>query len=87
MRYDSYYSKMQRFARFMRKIFRHIVPISIVLGVVVVATAATLISVGSFKGEVDFPDSVTYGETPKSSTEAFLSDEIGRASCRERVLR
>lgn len=74
MRYDSYYSKMQRFARFMRKIFRHIVPISIVLGIIIVATVATVISVGSFKGEFAYPDILTYGDAPENTTKAFLSD-------------
>ncbi len=74
MLYDSYYNKIEKVVRFFRKVFKNIVPICVITGVIIASTIACLLAMGSFVNGVECPDTMVYGDTVDYAANAFLSD-------------
>ena len=65
MLYDSYHAKISKIVVFLRKIFKHIVLISIVAGVLLAALVGFMITKGKILDDTSLADDfdLTYGDT------------------------
>ncbi len=76
MLYDSYYKKISKIADFWKKVFKHIVLISIILGVVLAALIAFMVTKGIVFDDKSQPDKIelTYGTSLNMDTSALFAD-------------
>ena len=75
MLYDSYHAKISKIVVFLRKIFRHIVLISIVLGLLLAALVAFMITKGMVIDDSSVADNfeITYGDSLPMDANAIFS--------------
>ena len=76
MLYDSYYKKISKIADFWKKVFKHIVLISIIFGVILAAVIAFMVTKGMVFDDKSLSDKVeiTYGSDLNLNTNALFSD-------------